>query len=697
MPDDTIRIGTRVDVSPLEQLAQKLKEDGLSAQDTASALRNLGVSAKEASATVESLYGSSEELSASLDKTSASMARMGAETASTTGQVFKARLAWQELGIHVPTAMTRAITSIGPMAGLVNAAFPILVAVGFVEILDKVPDAIQNITNSLAGWDKAAQSAYQAQLRLNQQALQAADRLFEANLRASEAGLTGTAKLKKEQEDNVILAEHWRQRIRELSGDWKNLQGQLASAELGTNAPLETALRAQGMAGDMAARVVHWLSTSKGEAEQLNQEIIKTEGQILSTKSKLDELTGPKAKTIGADLGTSMEKDAEKAAKAIKKAQDEWLKAHIEAGKKARELDRQIAEEELKMQQEITRGYAEEAKKRQELSLAQADTEHDANLDKLKTQEASVKGMGSTGQINKGSELQALRAIHEQELAEDIRFIQEKIKILALDPENNAVAMQKLQAQLQSIRTKGHQQEIADTAAILKQQQAHYQQFFNTIGHGFDTAINGWIQGTQRIDQAFQKMGASIVVSLVQSLAKMTEQWIAHELAITLAHQAGNQARVASDATAAAQSNGIQMISTLKTVSQEAVKAAAKVYSATAGIPVVGPVLAPVAAGAAFAAVMGFEALASFDTGTMAVPKTGIAMLHANESVLPPPQTEVLREALGGGSSQRSNLTVHNETNINPMGDESFKGMLDRHNDYIVASIVKTMRRKNLS
>jgi hypothetical protein len=80
--------------------------------------------------------------------------------------------------------------------------------------------------------------------------------------------------------------------------------------------------------------------------------------------------------------------------------------------------------------------------------------------------------------------------------------------------------------------------------------------------------------------------------------------------------------------------------------------AATGAAAAVAAIPIVGPALAPAAAASTLADLSGFIALASFDVGTSYVPKDGMAMIHRGETILPPPQADVLREALSGRGGQ---------------------------------------------
>jgi hypothetical protein len=82
----------------------------------------------------------------------------------------------------------------------------------------------------------------------------------------------------------------------------------------------------------------------------------------------------------------------------------------------------------------------------------------------------------------------------------------------------------------------------------------------------------------------------------------------------------------------------------------DAAKAFAGTYASVSEIPLVGWLLAPVAASAAFAAVAGYETLASAEGGWDRVPKDGSpAILHKNEMVLPARLAEGVRQMTAAG------------------------------------------------
>ncbi len=132
--------------------------------------------------------------------------------------------------------------------------------------------------------------------------------------------------------------------------------------------------------------------------------------------------------------------------------------------------------------------------------------------------------------------------------------------------------------------------------------------------------VRGIISGRQSMTQ--------IVGQLVDNLA---EKEISSTLEVLTEKLAADAGIVASTDTSSRETLLIKAAEWLATKSlfseqvlADAGRAAAGVYASTADIPVVGPFLAPVLAGAAFAAVAAFD---SFETGTSYVPRTGPALI----------------------------------------------------------------------
>jgi hypothetical protein len=161
----------------------------------------------------------------------------------------------------------------------------------------------------------------------------------------------------------------------------------------------------------------------------------------------------------------------------------------------------------------------------------------------------------------------------------------------------------------------------------------------------------------RQTDQAIARSGASTITSLItgketwlqaadsiveKGLERVIEyglEEVAHAIGIeglkSAALAVGETTRLAAKETGAAAGKAIDATAGSTSVLGDANKAAAGAYAAVADIPYVGPVLAPIAAAAAFTGVMAFDIFSAeggFDIPSGVNP---MVMAHAEEMILP--------------------------------------------------------------
>jgi hypothetical protein len=120
-----------------------------------------------------------------------------------------------------------------------------------------------------------------------------------------------------------------------------------------------------------------------------------------------------------------------------------------------------------------------------------------------------------------------------------------------------------------------------------------------------------------------------------------------------------------------------------KTVLQDAAKAYSGAYSAVVGIPYVGPVLAPIAGGVAYAAVAAYETLASASGGAVVPSDNMLFNLHKDEWVLPSKISTGLQGLIDGGGgaggiSVGGDLNVHTSMPGGAVSQNAMVGALTR-------------------
>ena len=297
---------------------------------------------------------------------------------------------------------------------------------------------------------------------------------------------------------------------------------------------------------------------------------------------------------------------------------------------------------------------------------------------------------------------QALSERYDAEVAAYARELSLALTEYGAESEEYYKAYEKVYQKLVVAQQQHELQSAKLTQQSITQQVKQFDSFFSHLDGGFRTAMNGVIQGTQTLSKAFQKMGQSLEAEFAASLEKMVMHWIAGELKMLLFHQATEAAKTTATAAATAQRDSIGAASSLKEIMHAAATAAANAYSAVAQVPIVGPVLAPAAAAAAFAGVMAFDSLASAAGGWERVPQDQMAMVHKNEMVLPANIAGGFRTMLaqpsysfagaaGGAAASGGTFTTH--VNVNAVDLEGANRYAAHIGDRVSAQAMQRMKR----
>jgi hypothetical protein len=332
----------------------------------------------------------------------------------------------------------------------------------------------------------------------------------------------------------------------------------------------------------------------------------------------------------------------------------------------------------------------ETLKEQTEQYRLQADAKIRAASESYRGVEQSTSAAVAGGTMNPSQRIQLLQQAAAQENAAQQDAIQKKI---ALD----AGYTDKLQADTdqqtqmsQAYFQKQVQLAQQSTALML----APYKTFFSEVSGQFNTFIDSQLQGTQRLGAAFLKLGDSIAMDMINSTLKWGEKLLQQEVMSVVQHEQSAAAYRTIDAASKATSLATTATENTALVTSNAAVAAAGASAATAAIPVVGPALAPAAAATTFTDTMAYASLASFDEGTSFIPRDGMAMLHEGEAVLPPPQTDELRAALGSRGRNGGGTVINNHYSpqISAIDGPSVAGALQTHGQAFMREQYRQLR-----
>lgn len=179
----------------------------------------------------------------------------------------------------------------------------------------------------------------------------------------------------------------------------------------------------------------------------------------------------------------------------------------------------------------------------------------------------------------------------------------------------------------------------------------------NFFVDGVGTMVARWFGAEQAkttvaATGAATRKGISVAEAATKTTvdAATTTAVVAGQAAQTSATVAGAAVRSSTDVASAATSTSASLGASIANIGAKAWEAAAAVYASIAAIPFVGPFLAPAAAFAAGAVVLGFVGkIASSEGGEYKVDQDRLNIVHKDETILPAPFAQGLRDLIGKG------------------------------------------------
>jgi hypothetical protein len=222
--------------------------------------------------------------------------------------------------------------------------------------------------------------------------------------------------------------------------------------------------------------------------------------------------------------------------------------------------------------------------------------------------------------------------------------------------------------------------------------QRTWQSLMQPIQRAFDTSITGMILGTTTLQKAVANIAQSILAEFVNLGVKMATNWIASELAMTTATQAGAAARTAADGEGMAAGLAIKAANAIKSIGTDSAQAFSGIFAFLA--PIMGPAAAgPAAAGEAtvMAAASGIASAA----GGWMVPSDQLAMVHQNEMILPANISQGLQNMISanGGAGAGAGPVV---VNVSAIDSQDVKRFFQSNGSLLVNAVNKAMRNGSM-
>lgn len=198
----------------------------------------------------------------------------------------------------------------------------------------------------------------------------------------------------------------------------------------------------------------------------------------------------------------------------------------------------------------------------------------------------------------------------------------------------------------------------------IDQQSQSWLRFSNNIANTMTQSFMGMVRGTKTFSQSMVQMFDGMAEKVIGSLVRIGVQQAVQAATGIAAQRTAQQQSVLIDAK----------------------KAASGAYSALVGIPYIGPFIAPVAAGVAFAAVEAFSASGGMDIPSGLSPVT---QLHPREMVLPEHLADPMRNMLASGGGGKGDLHMH----LSSFDRKGVESMVSNHSSAFHAGMKKYFSR----
>jgi hypothetical protein len=268
------------------------------------------------------------------------------------------------------------------------------------------------------------------------------------------------------------------------------------------------------------------------------------------------------------------------------------------------------------------------------------------------------------GRMTPQERIAALRKAADEE--ERIR-LQQNAFLQMLDMGDIQRYAQDLRQQEQITRQHAEQIRQLNQQAALQTARS-WQQAFDRMSETFSRNTAMWMTGQQSLAQSWGKTLVGMTQTVIQNLLQQAVAYATH----------------------AATVNAIDERQKLK----DAAAAARGAFKAVVGIPIVGPILAPIAAAGAFAAMEAFEQggiVKGVNGGAVPI------LAHAGERVLSSQQTNNFERLVNQSSSASTSITnhFHDNSNYSAIDGASVSSMVRGHGREWRREAVRQMRLSN--
>jgi hypothetical protein len=295
---------------------------------------------------------------------------------------------------------------------------------------------------------------------------------------------------------------------------------------------------------------------------------------------------------------------------------------------------------------------------------------------------AAIQANAELGKISSKEEITELQAMLETKWSLEQDYFQKKLAVAENDVRTHQKLMDEQRLAYEKFLT---ERQKLDFQAVQNSERA-WQSLMQPIQRAFDTSITGMILGTTTLQKAVANITQSIIGEFVSLGVKMVTNWIASELAMTTATEAGAAARTAAEGEGLAAGLAMKALNAVKSIVTDSAQAFGGIFAFLA--PIMGPAAAgPAAAGEAtvMAAASGIASAA----GGWVVPSDQLAMVHQNEMILPANISQGLQGMISANGGVGASPVI---INVSAIDSQDVKRFFHSNGSLLVSALNKAMR-----
>nr|WP_297357113.1 hypothetical protein [uncultured Caldimonas sp.] len=273
--------------------------------------------------------------------------------------------------------------------------------------------------------------------------------------------------------------------------------------------------------------------------------------------------------------------------------------------------------------------------------------------------------------------------------------LQERMQLLAQDPNTNPVEKEKLLNQILQLEQQ-HELRRKQLIGQGEKEGGGLGGMFNGLADSFGRALDGMLARTSSWSDALSSVMANVRGMLIRNLVtEPFSQWLANQAKMLAVRLGFIGKETAMEGTAAATKATIKTQEAGTVVSANAAEAGSGAASALAGIPIVGPALALAAMAAMFAAVMGMGSKVKSASKGYDIPSglNPMTQLHEEEMVLPAKLANAVRDMAGEGAGREAGDTHH--WHVQAIDPRSFERYLNGPGSEALGRAMNLRKRNN--